>query len=43
MGVPLGAFSVDGAFAQAVVLSTATKVKEASRQAGALLMGDSLA
>jgi hypothetical protein len=43
MGVPFGSFSVDGAFAQAVVLSTATRAKEASRQAGALLMGDFLA
>jgi hypothetical protein len=31
MGVPFGSFSVDGAFAQAVVLSTATRAR---RQAG---------
>jgi hypothetical protein len=43
MAVPFWSFSVDGDFAQAVALNTATKAKDASRRAGALLMGNFLA
>lgn len=43
MVVPFGSFLVELGFAHTAELNAATRAKEASRQAGVLLMGGSLA